>query len=86
MGLFRKLDQLIPLAAICLSLLLVINDTISNVMTWNDLHLLLHITGLRRRQCKGFVWKAEGHDKYSTVRNLLWSNIATSIYIVIILC
>lgn len=69
MGCLGKLDQLIPLATICLSLLLVVNDTIANVTTWKDLHLLLHITGLRRRQCKGFVWKAEGHDKYSAARN-----------------
>lgn len=63
-----KLDQLMPLETISSSLLPVVDDTIASMTTWKGLHLLLHITGPCRRQCKGFVWKAEGHVKYSTER------------------
>lgn len=80
-----------PLATICLSLLLVVDDSIASMTMWKGLHLLLHITGLRSRQCKGFVWNAEGHYKYSTKRERereekKTTNIVTSIYIPIILC
>jgi len=80
-----KLDQLMPLATICLSLLLVVDDSIASMTTWKGLHLLFHILDYGGDN----VMDLSGMQRViiniaQTERKT--TNIVTSNYITIILC